>query len=848
MVKGVVLDETNQPLPGTTVYIPELAFGTVTNVEGRFEIDLTPGTYTILFRFLGYETYSQKVQLSNEVVTMDVKLVPRPIVLENVTVVAGNEDPAYTIMRKAIAKASFHRQIVDSYTSTVYMKGKGKVSSIPFLLRNKLKEEGVDTSRLFIGESVSRIDFKRPSNYTETVLSVRSNGDDNNSSPISYITASFYDPEIVETVSPLSPRAFSQYKFELIETFEDQGNQVSRIKVIPKYVGDHLFKGELSIVREEWAIHSIDLQATKLGIDIFIDQVYQPFGKVAWMPVSHKFKVKGSVIGISFSYDYSASAKYENVKINEALNPTLAVVDDKIDKDRAKQLSKVEVTASAKKSETPESLISTKELKKQMKQYEKEEQKSQEEPDVLFTKVYKIDSMAYKRDDDYWKEVRSVPLTTVELKGYRQIDSLAGKIEKDSVKKNRPYHFKIQDPFVGRSYYYKNGHTLRISGLLKNLGYNTVEGINTAYSIEYNYRKRKNYNIPGETRISNEIAIIPSIRYSAERNIFLMNAVMEFNHRKGSRLLEAEWGGGYFIRQLNGLDPILPIVNTAYTLLGERNFMKIYQSKQIYIKASQRISGAVTMSGKLQWEERTPLINSGGFRLIDWKSIDYSSNDPELLVPPNAPFTTHDSFIWQVGTELRPGLKYYNRNGRKIALWSSSPIVNLSLTGGIPTIFNSQSEFLKFEGSISHSLDLGPTGQLNLSINGSKMIQDQSLTIIDYLHFPGNQTIFSTENGYRLLNYYQFSNTHYGVGFHSELKLSRHLFLSAVPFIAKKGIKDFAFFNFLSTYSLPAYFELGYGLDYVFKFMKLELVTSFYDNQFQSVGIRIGIAPEININ
>jgi hypothetical protein len=48
-----------------------------------------------------------------------------------VTVKAGKEDPAYTIMRKAIAKAKFHTQQIDAYSATVYIKGKGQLTDYP---------------------------------------------------------------------------------------------------------------------------------------------------------------------------------------------------------------------------------------------------------------------------------------------------------------------------------------------------------------------------------------------------------------------------------------------------------------------------------------------------------------------------------------------------------------------------------------------------------------------------------------------------------------------------------------------------------------------------------------------
>ena len=53
--------------------------------------------------------------------------------LQTVTVKAGNEDPAYTIMRKTIAKAQYHLQQLDSYSARVYIKGSGQLKDYPWL-------------------------------------------------------------------------------------------------------------------------------------------------------------------------------------------------------------------------------------------------------------------------------------------------------------------------------------------------------------------------------------------------------------------------------------------------------------------------------------------------------------------------------------------------------------------------------------------------------------------------------------------------------------------------------------------------------------------------------------------
>ncbi|MFL5729884.1 MAG: TonB-dependent receptor plug domain-containing protein [Cytophagaceae bacterium] len=55
-LKGVVKDETGQPAFDVTVFIPALKIGTVTELEGEYEIkNIPPGTYRILFKGAEYK-------------------------------------------------------------------------------------------------------------------------------------------------------------------------------------------------------------------------------------------------------------------------------------------------------------------------------------------------------------------------------------------------------------------------------------------------------------------------------------------------------------------------------------------------------------------------------------------------------------------------------------------------------------------------------------------------------------------------------------------------------------------------------------------------------------------------
>ncbi len=124
-LRGLVKADDGKALPFASVFVRQTGSGAVTDGEGRYEIVLAAGKYDVLFQYLGYETQAVAVEVSEGFVELNVTLKTQVVVLETVTIRAGKEDPAYTIMRNAIAKAKCHTQQLDEYKAKVYIKGKG---------------------------------------------------------------------------------------------------------------------------------------------------------------------------------------------------------------------------------------------------------------------------------------------------------------------------------------------------------------------------------------------------------------------------------------------------------------------------------------------------------------------------------------------------------------------------------------------------------------------------------------------------------------------------------------------------------------------------------------------------
>jgi len=96
-ISGTVTNSAEQkPMQGCNVFISEISNGTITDRNGKFEIKIPYGTYSVKVSFVGFHPFEEKITLSSERkrVNLTVGLLPSPIETGNVNVTASKEQPA----------------------------------------------------------------------------------------------------------------------------------------------------------------------------------------------------------------------------------------------------------------------------------------------------------------------------------------------------------------------------------------------------------------------------------------------------------------------------------------------------------------------------------------------------------------------------------------------------------------------------------------------------------------------------------------------------------------------------------------------------------------------------------
>ena len=855
-IRGRVQDEKGEPLAFTTIFVKQTGSGTTTNVDGVYEITLPPGSYDLVFQFLGFETVSRQVEVSTGYEQVNVVLKTQATMLQTVTVKAGDEDPAYTIMRKAIAKAKYHLQQLDGYSARVYIKGSGQLKDYPWLAKRALEKEGVEKGRVFVTESISDIKYTRPGKFEEKVISIRSDGRDNNTSPNPYIFGSFYEPEVAETISPLSPKAFSYYRFEYMGTFKDRDYEVSRIKIIPRSKGDDVIDGMLYIVEDWWSIHSMDINTSKLGIAVNIKAVYAPIEDKAWMPVSHRFKVDGKVFGFEFEYNYLATVSDYKIELNPELyveSEKMEVIDEKIEQEQAKEIEQKFKTLSkkqqARQDETKQlqerlaegKEITRKELNTIIKEYEKSEVKGQPSPEIISNSIFKIDSGAYKKDSAYWASVRPVPLTAEEVKGYQKSDSLAEisrrRDEGDTLKVSKHKGFQPWDVIIGDNYKISKHSNFRIHFPMP--GFNTVDGWNFNYRVSFG-------TILQDTN-KTRVTITPLFRYAFSRKE--PSGYLNFSLR--NKNIRVDLQGGRFIDQYNPDEPILPIVNSLMTLFLEKNLMKIYERDYVDLTIRKKLSTYFTLGTSWSFAKRRELFNTSDFKIVNRDKIeDYTPNRPVNDELADTGFPEHNSVIGSLSLTARPWIKYTLRNGRQSEVPNSSPIISAHYRKGFKNIMNSVSDFDQIELGFKHGFKIGIRGNVDIALRAGIFLNSDKMYFMDYKHFQGNQTPFITNDpvgSFRLMDYYRFSTSdkYFAGNFHYQF---RKLLISNIPLVRLAGIRENVFVNYLATPTSKNYTEVGYSIDGILRILRLEVAAAFQDGRYLNYGFRIGIASYITAN
>ena len=129
-------------------------------------------------------------------------------------------------------------------------------------------------SIIYLYETISKIKYQKPDKLTEKVIASKVSGNSNGFSFNSALDVNynFYNNTIQinsAIISPISDYAFNYYRYKLEGVFyDDSGNLINKIKVIPRRENDPVFEGSIYIVEDQWAIFGLELKVNGSQIQL----------------------------------------------------------------------------------------------------------------------------------------------------------------------------------------------------------------------------------------------------------------------------------------------------------------------------------------------------------------------------------------------------------------------------------------------------------------------------------------------------------------------------------------------------------------------------------------------------
>lgn len=798
VVSGKISDEKHQGLPFSSVIVKGTTIGTNANVDGEYTLKLQAGEYDLVYQYVGYKKRIEHISVSQNI-TQHISLAPESYELKEVVIKDG-EDPAYAVIRQAIKKRKFYLNEVNAFTCKAYIKGLQRLNNFPKKMAKILNNISVNDSKIdstllgvvYLSESETKYHFRRPSDEKEIMYSSKVSGDNKAFSfnQVSDMKFNLYENLITldglsdrPFISPISENALFSYRYKLLGTTFEDGKMLNKIEITPKRKTDPCFRGIIYIQENSWRVHSADVFLTK---DAKIDFVDTLNIKQLNAPVNDTTWMPTS-LNLTFNFKiigFEGDGYFNAIFSEYDLHPVFP------------------------------------------KKFFKNE-------------VLKVEEDANKKDTAYWEESRPVPLTIEESNDYRKKDSIANIKNsdhyKDSVDK-KGNKFTFSDLIMGYSYNKtaKQFH-LTTSGLLTSgIQYNTVEGANASikFNISKQYDDHRSHNINATSRYG-----FSNYLWGGTANWNYVNRPEKFesyNVKIGTSAM-----------QFNSTEPINPSINTAYSLLYNENYMKLYKKTFASFSYRRELINGLIANFNTEYAEREALRNTADYLWIDDRNKLFTSNDPLRPHTDDSSFTVNNAFVVELSLSIRFKQKYYTRPHEKVIIGSKFPIINIGYLKAIPGL-NTKADYDLVRVNIDDNIKLGLVGTFVYKLKGGYFLNNKYMEFMDYKHFNGNQTILANNdylNSFKLLPYYTYSTKAWFAEAHGEHHFNGFIF-NKIPLLKKTRIQEVVGGHVLFNDKADQYYEVNFGLEHILQVIRLDYVLGYGPKNSFNQGFVIGLGLE----
>ena len=788
VIHGKVTDaNSGDPLPFVNVYFKGTQIGITTDFDGMYTLKTTKPTDSLVAAYVGYKTKIKTVKKGVSQ-TIHFQLEEDITTLQEVVIRPG-ENPAFEILRRVVRnKDKNDKRKLSGYEYDTYTKVEIDVDNISDKFREKklvkkitsvldsveriAGEDGKPILPMLITESISKVYYRdNPSLKKELILKSRITGVGvtDGTTVTQMVGSSFQEYNFYqnwlnivtkEFVSPIADVWRLYYDYDLTDSLMVEGHYCYRLDFFPRSEQDLAFSGTMWITKKEYALKRIDATVSRFANLNFI----------------------------------------EKIKIQQELEPTSVgqwlPVKNRILID-VSEISKNSAGMLAKFYTSNKNTVANKPY-----------------PPKFYERPIEMaeDSRMHEKDET-WDTIRHEPLTLTEKNVQKMIDTLK------NIPIIRTYTDIIKTIVDG---YYDFGD-VKFGPYLGIVSYNNLEGIRLMAGLKTDYSFSKKWVLAGQFAygltderykyLASATNIIDRKKWTtlsvrARKDVTRLGVDDESLADNPLFLTATRWG---FIRRGYYFD--------EYRAAFQREFFKGFTQK---VSARYWTFEPTYSFGYLQKP-----VTVDSIALNTFQSAEVSV---EMRYAKDEIFLQNDNDRISLGTNK----------------W---PVFSVRYTHGFKNIFGSDYNYDKVRVNMTKRLKAGFLGVAYLTISGEYVFNTLPYPLLA-LHL-GNQSPVYSSITYNLMNYGEFVSDRYAA-----LQYRQYfegLFLNRIPLIKRLNWRLLATANIIqggmrqsnlnliaekypdATTGLPTlpvgsftkgkpYVELGYGVENIFRFLRVDFV------------------------
>ena len=357
-IKGIITDSlTHEPLMYVTVQYEGKGVGAISNGQGEYTVETHKGWTVLTFSTVGYNT--KRININSATRELNVELSPADVMLSEVVVKPQKEkysrknNPAVDFMRKVIErKKALRLEEKDYYQYQKYEKMKMSINDITpekmekgiykkFSFFRDQVEVSEKTHKLIlpisIKETSSRTIYRKSPKSEKTIIEgMNSTGIEeffNTGDMVGTILAdvfcniNIYDDDIRllqrRFVSPIGRGAITFYKYYLMDTVMVDKQECVHLTFVPQNPQDFGFTGHLYVVRDstyavKWCTMNLP---KKTGVNFVenldIDQRYEQMPDSSWVLTDDDMTVELAFVKGIQGLEVQRTTKYSKYNFDE---------------------------------------------------------------------------------------------------------------------------------------------------------------------------------------------------------------------------------------------------------------------------------------------------------------------------------------------------------------------------------------------------------------------------------------------------------------------------------------------------------------------------------------------------